>query len=94
MFLLFIVYSNAIDEEMVELMQENAPGYTKFNGVQGEGSKEPHLGNHIWPSINNCIMSAVDKDQKTVIAEAVKDLKEKFPDIGASLFAVPLKEIV
>ena len=60
MVLLFIVYSNAVDDEMVELMKTYAKGYTKFTGVHGEGSGEPHLGSHIWPGINNCMMVATD----------------------------------
>ena len=94
MLLLFIVYSNAVDDEMVEMINENSTGYTKFVNVQGEGNKEPHLGTHIWPDINNCIMAAVENDKKSNIEKAVKELKKKFPSIGISIFINQLKEMI
>lgn len=94
MLLLFIVYSNAVDDEMVEIIKENSSGYSKFTDVQGEGNKEPHLGTHIWPDINNCIMAAVQNNKKSNIEKAVKDLKKKFPSIGINIFVNQLKEMI
>ena len=93
MILMFIVYSNAVDEEITEIIKINAEGYTKFIGVQGEGRREPHLGTHIWPSINNCIMVAIDNKKEKDIAKAVNELKEKFEGIGISIFSTDLKRI-
>ena len=42
--LLFIVYSNAVDEEITEIVKRHAGGYTKFSGVFGEGNREPTWG--------------------------------------------------
>ena len=39
MLMLFIVYHNAVDEEVVEITTKYAKGYTKFVGVLGEGNK-------------------------------------------------------
>lgn len=94
MILMFVVYSNAVDEEVVEIIKTHTGGYTKFSGVQGEGNREPHLGTHIWPAINNCIMTAVDNKKKNVIAAEIKKLKEKFPDIGINIFITGLKEMI
>ncbi|MBN2041592.1 MAG: hypothetical protein JW864_16260 [Spirochaetes bacterium] len=94
MLLLFIVYSNAVDDEMVELLRKYSSGYTKFTDVQGEGNKDPHLGTHIWPDINNCIITAVDNKKKDAIEKAVKELKEKFPSVGISIFVNQLKEMI
>jgi nitrogen regulatory protein PII len=94
MLLLFIVYSNAVDDEMVEILKASSAGYTKFTDVQGEGSKEPHLGTHIWPDINNCIMAAIENKNKDKIVKAVNELKEKFPSVGISIFVTQLKEMI
>lgn len=91
--LMFIVYSNAIDDEMLEIARRHAGGYTRFSGVHGEGRGEPHLGSHIWPGVNNCMMAAVDKKQEAAIAEDLRLLKEKFTDIGIRVFTVPLREM-
>ena len=94
MLLLFVVYSNAVDDEMIEMMKEYSNGYTKFENVQGEGNKEPHLGTHVWPDINNCIMAAIENNKKSSIEKAVKDLKKKFPSVGISIFVNQLKEMI
>ncbi|MBN1534379.1 MAG: hypothetical protein JXA20_17025 [Spirochaetes bacterium] len=91
--LMFIVYSNAVDDEMAEIARRYAAGYTKFTGVHGEGCGEPHLGSHIWPGVNNCMMVAAEKEQEAEIAREVRELKEKFSDIGIRVFTVPLKKM-
>ena len=94
MFMIFITYSNAVDDEMVEIIKNYSDGYTKFCGVQGEGSGEPSLGTHIWPGVNNCIMAAVEKKEKPKIAQEIFDLKEKFPGVGIHIFVTALKEMI
>ncbi|MBP7602544.1 MAG: hypothetical protein KBA15_01340 [Spirochaetes bacterium] len=91
--LLFIVYSNAVDDEMVEIARRTAGGYTRFSGVHGEGEGEPHLGTHIWPGVNNCIMAAVDRKRETAFAEEIRALRERFPGVGIRVFTIPLKDM-
>lgn len=95
MIMAFIVYSNAIDDEVVEIVKKYAAGYTKFTDVQGEGVREPQLGTHVWPGLNNCMMIALEdaKIKKTIVMELSK-LKVKFKGIGISIFIMPLKEIL
>jgi hypothetical protein len=93
MVLLFIVYSNAVDEEMVEIVIRHADGYTKFLGVQGEGQGEPQLGTHIWPGINNCMMVAVNKENEKRIVNAVDTLRVKFPGMGVKIFSTKLSRV-
>lgn len=94
MILLFIVYSNAVDEEMVEIVKRNSDGYTKFFGIQGEGHGEPQLGTHIWPGKNNCIMAAIENKNEKSIVKETRDLKERFPGVGIHIMEVDLKKVV
>lgn len=94
MVLIFIVYSNAVDDEMVEIVKRCAGGYTKFIGVHGEGGGEPHLGSHIWPEVNNCMMVASDNKALDEIENGVEDLKRKFPGIGINIMVTSLKKIL
>lgn len=94
MLLMFIVYNNAVDEEMVEIVTRFAGGYTKFTGVQGEGGQEPQLGTHVWPGINNCIMVAVAKEKKNDIKSHVDSLKEQFTGVGITIFVTTLREML
>ena len=92
--LMFIVYSNAVDEEITEIVKRHAGGYTKFTGVFGEGNREPHLGSHIWPDKNNCIMVAIEASQKAAMADEVMLLKQKFPGVGINVFGTKLSEML
>ena len=94
MLLIFITFSNAVDDEMVEIIKANTNGYTKFLNVQGEGTKEPHLGTHIWPDINNCIMASIENNKKDKIAKEIKKLKQVFPTVGINIFVTQLKEMI
>ena len=95
MVMLFIVYHNAVDEEVVEITKKYAKGDTKFVGVLGEGNKEPQLGTHIWGGLNNCLMVAIeDNKMKDAIASDIASLKVKFKDAGVSIFVMPLKEML
>jgi len=91
--LMFIVYSNAVDDEMVEIARRIGCGYTRFSGVHGEGEGEPHLGTHIWPGVNNCIMIAADRKQETALAEEIRTLRQRFPGAGLRVFILPLKDM-
>ncbi|MGQ9842057.1 MAG: PG0541 family transporter-associated protein [Spirochaetota bacterium] len=95
MLMMFIVYSNVVDEEVVEIVKRYAGGYTKFIGVQGEGSREPQLGTHVWPGINNCMMVAVRNAKvKDAITEEMQSLKVKFKGVGINIFVLSLKEVL
>jgi len=87
--LVFIVYGNAIDDEMVELLKEHAGGYTKFEGVRGEGAGEPRLGSHVWPGVNNCVMAALTVGEKNAVQKEIDVLRIKFPGAGIRLFILP-----
>lgn len=91
--LLHIIYSNAVDEEMVEIIKRSTNGYTKFLDVQGEGHGEPHLGNHIWPSLNNCIITLCDAKTEKSIAAEIENLRKKFPTIGIRIISSPVDRV-
>ena len=94
MVLMFIVYSNAVDEEIVEAVNRHAPGYTKFLGVHGEGNGDPHLGSHVWPGVNNCVMVAAENKAVDAISRDVAALKETFPGIGINIMVAQLKKMI
>ena len=92
MILMFIVYSNSIDADVVDIVVKYAGGYTKFTDVQGEGRREPQLGTNIWPGINYCMMVAVEKENEKYIVESIEELKKTSSEIYASIFTVQLKK--
>ncbi|MBN1501435.1 MAG: hypothetical protein JW982_14840 [Spirochaetes bacterium] len=93
MTMMFITYSNAIDEEIVDLVKMYNKGYTKFRGVQGEGNGEPHLGTHVWPSVNNCMMVVMENKNVNKLLKDLHILENKFTGIGIKVFSTEAKQI-
>lgn len=89
--LVFIIYSNPVDEEIIEILREEGVGYSKFVNVQGEGNREPQLGTHIWPGVNNCIISAMDEDMRKRLGGRIMFLKERYQGIGITIFSTELE---
>ncbi len=62
----FIVYNQALTEKIELILdREGLRGYTRWNQVQGRGTKdgEPHLGTHTWPALNESILTMVPADR-------------------------------
>ena len=76
---IMITFDQAYNERIVELLDRmNCRGFTRWEQVQGRGSKtgEPHYGSHAWPSMCSAIMTVVD-DHK------VQPLLDKLHEIGS-----------
>ena len=59
---IFIVYNQAYNQEIVELLEAcGQRGYTVWEEIGGRGTEtgEPHLGNHAWPTQNHAVLTAV-----------------------------------
>ena len=60
---IFISYDQAFHERVLEILTHlNCRGFTRFEQVQGRGSKTgtPHYGSHAWPSMCSAIITIVD----------------------------------
>jgi len=72
----FVVYNQAHVEETDEiLVRMGIRGFTRWEGVQGAGSRggEPHLGSHAWPGKNMATMVIVED---SLVDELLKELKK------------------
>ncbi len=89
--MVFIIHDRAIDEEMGDLLKTlELKYYTKWKDVVGVGEKDPHLGDHVWPGLNNVTMVIIDEDNKGELFNSVKSLQATFPSVGLRAFAVPV----
>lgn len=89
--MVYVIYSNPIDSEVVETVQSYGTGYTKINDVQGEGSMQPQLGTHVWPGINNMMMIMCNSNQREEMVEEIMELKSRFKGIGISIYVTEVK---
>lgn len=94
--LLFIVYNEALDGEVENMLRANGLNwFTKWTRVYGRGrSSGPHLGTHVWPKANSVRLIAVDDDSVAAnVMQAVRQLRNTLGHEGIKAFVVPLIEM-
>lgn len=93
--MLLLVYNEALDDEVMELLQScRVDTYTRINGVLGRGrTSGAHLGTDIWPGRNNLLLIAVSADQVQPIVGGIRNMRQTLGAEGLKAFAWPLEEI-
>lgn len=86
--MVMICYNEAIDDEVMEILEACAPAnYTKEMGVFGKGTGSgTHLGDDVWPGRNNVLYAACDDDVADRLIEAVRGLREEYREEGLKAF--------
>ena len=91
--MVYIIHDRAIDEEIGDLLSALELKYfTKWKDIVGIGEKDPHLGDHVWPGLNNVTMVAIDEELKDKVLKSIKALQAAFPSVGLRAFVVPIIE--
>ena len=83
-----ICYSEAIDDEVMEVLDEaQVSGYTKWTKVLGKGrTSGPHLYSHIWPNANSVIATVVPDDIAATMLKDIRQMREKLGSEGVKAF--------
>ena len=92
---IFIVYNQAYNQEIVELLEQcGQRGYTVWEEIGGRGSVdgEPHLGNHAWPTQNPAVLTAVDDANATRIMDRLRATDRDNPKLGLRAYVLPVEE--
>jgi hypothetical protein len=93
--MVFVVHDRAIDEEVTDLLSAlELRYYTKWKDVSGVGEKDPHLGDHVWPGLNNVTMVVCEEETKQKLLRSVEALQATFPSVGLRAFTVPVIDAV
>ena len=93
--MIFIVYDRAIDEELMDVLEGlDVVYYTKWPDILGVGRHDPHLGDEVWPGMNNAVMAVVDGEKREKLLERVKSLQASFSSVGLRAFVVPVIAMV
>ena len=92
--MVMIVYNEAMDLEVMEVLEGCAmKNYTKITGAYGRGATSgTHLGNDIWPGLNNILYVACEDSQAAQMASGVKQLRAKFGQEGIKAFVLPVEQ--
>jgi hypothetical protein len=90
-----IFYDRAIDEEVLEILTSCCiEHYTRWHDVSGVGSTGAHLGDHVWPAMNNVMITVVQQERTSEILERVRRLQEDFPFTGLRAVVLPVLDMV
>jgi hypothetical protein len=94
--MVFIVYSQAVDYDVITAVRKaGVKGYTKMEKASGEGVEtEPKLHTHTWPGENCVLFLALEEDELPAIVELVRVLKVEHPRAGLKAFILPMEEII
>ncbi|PIE83908.1 MAG: hypothetical protein CSA07_04860 [Bacteroidia bacterium] len=93
----FIVYNQALSEQVQELLRRvNVRGYTRWDGVKGTGTHEgePHLGTHTWPAINSSMLCVTTDAKAAELMQQCRQLNELAPEQGLKAFRWEVEDIV
>lgn len=91
----FVIYDRAIDEEVLETLSRCCiERFTRWHDVSGMGANGPHLGDHVWPALNNVMMTVIDAGGADDLLGEVRGLQERFPFTGLRALVVPVLGMV
>ena len=86
--MLMLIFNEAIDEEVLELLEScKLDTYTRINAVSGKGrSSGTHLGTDIWPGRNNTLLLAVADDKVQPALNGIRELRKTLGAEGVKAF--------
>jgi len=93
--MIMITYNEAIDMEVMEMMENfGLKSYTKIGETFGSGaSSGTHLGTDVWPGLNNVLFASCPDDTVQKVLSAVRELRKSLGKEGVKAFAWPLDEM-
>ena len=92
---IFIVYNQAYNQEIVELLEQlGQRGYTVWQEIGGRGSVdgEPHLGNHAWPTQNHALLSVVEDALASKIMQELRKTDTANKALGLRAYVLPVED--
>jgi hypothetical protein len=91
----YVIYDRAIDEEVLETLTDCCiERFTRWHDVTGVGANGPHLGDHVWPALNNVMMAVISAGDVDNVLGEIRSLQERFPFTGLRALVVPVLAMV
>lgn len=92
-----IVYNHGITEEVDEALEQlDIRGFTRWIDVHGQGTHkgEPHLGTHIWPSLNAVILTVIDEQKVDPLLNKIKEINQLAEEEGIHAFVWNIEQFI
>jgi hypothetical protein len=91
----FVMYDRAIDEEVLAALAGcGLERFTRWHDATGVGATGPHLGDNVWPALNNVLLVVAEAEKKDEILRRIRSLQEQFPFTGLRAVVVPALDMV
>jgi hypothetical protein len=83
-----IIANRSVEEDLHDAFRRSgvAKQYTLYPVVHGVGSSGSRMGDAVWPEENFAMVVWCEEEEARGIAEAVAQVKLKFPDEGIKIF--------
>jgi hypothetical protein len=93
--LVLVFYDRAFDENIMEALSGlGVKEFSKWPDTLGAGTHEPHLGDQVWPGLNNTLAVVTEEAVKEEIFRAVRRLQRDYPVIALRAFSLPVLDMV
>jgi nitrogen regulatory protein PII len=93
--MMMLMYNEAIDDEVMDMLSDcSLKNYTKLTKTLGRGSQSgTHLGNDIWPGLNNILYVACEDDEAKRLIALIRNARMTLGREGIKAFMLPLEEL-
>jgi hypothetical protein len=94
--MIMLAYNEAVDDEVMEILGKcSLKSYTKLIKTYGKGEMSgTHLGNDVWPGLNNILYIACKDNEAKRLTEEIKVVRKTIGKEGIKAFVMPLEEMV
>ncbi|MCM8787702.1 MAG: hypothetical protein NC935_06600 [Candidatus Omnitrophica bacterium] len=91
--MVMIIYNEAIEDEIMEILEDKNYSYTKIAGIFGKGrSSGMHLGDDIWPGRNNILFVGCTTEESKNLISKIKLLRKKLAKEGLKAFTFKIED--
>jgi len=93
--LILLSYGADVESSVNDLLsRRGVKNYTKWTNVQGRGvSGGPHLGNDMWPKLNNVLAIVVEDDGVEPVLSGVRKMRANLGSEGVKAFVLNVEQI-
>jgi hypothetical protein len=93
--MVLVFYDRAFDENIMEALKDiGVKDFSKWQDTLGAGTHEPHLGDPVWPGLNNALAVVIEEEKKEAVFRVVRALQRDYPVISLRAFALPVLDMV
>ena len=91
----FVIYDRALDDEVLASLAEcSLERFTRWHNATGVGTTGPHLGDNVWPALNNVLLVVTEEARRSEVLKRIRALQEEFPYTGLRAVVVPVLDMV